>query len=43
MTAERALFAGEFSGSDTLVGVAVAAGLAAFATWFAARAIRSGS
>ncbi|MFF2042838.1 ABC transporter permease [Kitasatospora sp. NPDC058170] len=41
--AERALFAGEFTGTDTVVGVAVAAGLAAFTTWFAARAIRSGS
>ncbi|WP_457031022.1 ABC transporter permease [Kitasatospora sp. P5_F3] len=43
VTAERALFRGEFGGSDTLVGVTVAAGLAALTTWFATRAIRSGS
>ncbi|MFD7731864.1 ABC transporter permease [Kitasatospora phosalacinea] len=43
VTAERALFAGEFGSSDTLVGVAVAAALAVVAVWFSARAIRRSS
>ncbi|AUG81634.1 Multidrug ABC transporter permease [Kitasatospora sp. MMS16-BH015] len=43
VTAERALFAGQFGQSQALVGIGVAIGLAAFTTWFASRAIRSGS
>ncbi|MEV7771783.1 ABC transporter permease [Kitasatospora sp. NPDC086791] len=41
VTAERALFAGELTSSDTVVGALVALALAGLTTWFGLKAIRS--